>query len=161
MLLAFGDSHRNPQALEKICDIIKQEKPDLFVHTGDNFADFQRLLRRTKINGYGVRGNCDSPFIVGAPEELFFDYRGVKIFLTHGHNYGAKYTQEQLLKRAEEEGAGVVIFGHSHVQLARTERGIWLVNPGSIPLPRGDSKPGYARLMVTAGEIGIELVQTA
>lgn len=159
MLLAFGDSHRHPVVLEEMAEIIRREQPQLFVHTGDNYADFQRLLRKTKVPGYGVRGNCDYGLIAGAPEELVFDYQGYNIFLTHGHQYGAKHSLALLLQRTRDLGADVVIFGHSHMPMVQEEQGILLVNPGSIPLPRGGSDSGYAKIYVKNNKLQGQLLK--
>jgi len=159
MLLAFGDSHHSKTALEQIAEIIRREEPQIFVHTGDNYGDFYSLKKKTKVQGYGVRGNCDFGLLLGVKEELLFEYRNKKILLVHGHKHSAKHTYKVLLERAKELGAEAVIFGHSHVQLALKYQGIWLVNPGSISLPRGGSPPGYARIIVDGSEIKTELVQ--
>lgn len=158
MVLVFGDTHRNLAALATIEEIIRTSQPELFVHTGDNFTDFELLSRLTGAPGYGVRGNCDSPFALAAPESIIFEYQGLKFLLTHGHKYGAKYSTDQLVRRGQELGVAAVIFGHSHVQFAKKIDGIWLVNPGSIPLPRRGS-PGYARLEVKTGQIQVELLR--
>ncbi|MGI6364305.1 MAG: metallophosphoesterase family protein [Bacillota bacterium] len=157
MLLAVGDSHRSSRALALIAEIIHRHQPELFVHTGDNFSDYEFLKKQTKLSGYGVRGNCD-PGLFRAPEEQIIDYCGKKILLTHGHTLGVKYSYSGILGRAKDVGADAVIFGHSHVQFAQEEDGIWLLNPGSIPLPRGGSPAGYAWLKVEAGEIQVQLV---
>jgi len=159
MLLAFGDSHRNTSALNTIHSIILQEQPELFVHTGDNYADFHFLKKKTKILGYGVKGNCDLGFIPGISEELIFEYCQKRFFLTHGHFYNVKYSLGELISRARELAVDAVIFGHSHVQQAEQEGGIWLINPGSIPLPRGGSSAGYARITVESGCIKVNLIQ--
>lgn len=151
MLLAFGDSHRYPIVVEEIEAIIEREKPSLFVHTGDNYADFLRLQKKTKVPGYGVRGNCDRG--VSAPAELIFDFLDFKIFLTHGHLYGAKHSTEKLVERALELGVQGVIFGHSHVPLVTEVDGILLVNPGSIPLPRRGSDSCYAKIHVKNNQL--------
>jgi hypothetical protein len=153
MFLAFGDSHHYPIVLEEIEVIILREKPSFFVHTGDNFEDFQRLLKKTKIPGYGVRGNCDRRLFADVPEELVFNFHGFEILLTHGHQYGAKNSQDRLVERALELGVQGVIFGHSHVPLLKEEGGILLVNPGSIPLPRRGSDSCYAKIFVKNNQL--------
>lgn len=157
MILAFGDSHRSQNALEQIAQIICLEQPEFFVHTGDNHGDFQWLKKRTKIAGYGVRGNCDMGLLPGVREEILFEFNTRKILLTHGHRYGVKYSQDDLCRRARQLEAEAVIFGHSHVQLVLEKDGILLINPGSIPLPRAGSKAGYARITVQSS-IQAELV---
>lgn len=158
MLLALGDSHRNRIALEKIAELFCRERPQLFVHTGDNFTDYKFLRKKTGISGFGVRGNCDLGIIPGAKEELILEYAGKKIFLTHGHLYGVKYSLTDLLRRAKELDVDAVIFGHSHVALLERMDGMWLINPGSLSLPRRGCRPGFARIRVEDGEIKGELV---
>lgn len=159
MLLAFGDSHRSEVALELIAEVLLRDRPELFVHTGDNYADFKYLKKQTKIPGYGVRGNCDGGIMLGVSEELVFEFHTKRILLTHGHSLGVKYSQGGLVERALEMTVDAVIFGHTHVQFAEQQEGIWLINPGSISRPRGGSHPGYAWINVVAGEIKVELVQ--
>lgn len=160
MFLAFGDSHRSSRALALIAEIILRRQPELWVHTGDNYSDYQFLKKKTKISCYGVRGNCDLGLSSAlAPEELIIEYRAKKFLLTHGHFYGVKHSYSDILRRAKEVAADAVIFGHSHVQFAQEKDGIWLVNPGSIPLPRGGSPAGYAWLEVEAGKIQVQLEQ--
>lgn len=159
MLLALGDSHRSQVALELIAEIILRDRPKFFVHTGDNYSDYKHIKKQTKIPGFGVRGNCDLGLLPGAPEELILDYQNKKVLLTHGHTLGVKHSYRGLVERARAVAADAVIFGHTHVQFAQQQEGIWLINPGSIPLPRGGSQPGYARLKVVSGELKVELVQ--
>lgn len=157
MLLAFGDSHRYSTVLAEMTKIIRREQPQFFVHTGDNYVDFQRLQQTTGLPGHSVRGNCDYYLPAEVPEELVFSLHGFNIFLTHGHQYGAKHCLSLLVERARDLNAQAVIFGHSHVQLVREEEGILLVNPGSIPLPRGNSESGYAIIFVKSGKLQAEL----
>ena len=157
MFLAFGDSHRYSIALAEMAEIIRRQQPQFFVHTGDNYQDFQRLQKTTGLQGYGVRGNCDRNLPAEVPEELVLSFHGFSIFLTHGHQYGVKHCLNLLVERARDLGAQAVIFGHSHVQLVQEEEGILLVNPGSIPLPRGNSESGYAEIFVKNGKLQAEL----
>lgn len=159
MLLIFGDSHRSALALELITEILLRERPEFFVHTGDNYSDFKQIKKQTKITGYGVRGNCDGGIILGVSEELVLKFHSKRILLTHGHTLGVKHSHRRLVERAQTLSVDAVVFGHTHVQFAQQQEGIWLVNPGSISLPRGGSQPGYAVLNVQAGEIQVELRQ--
>lgn len=158
MLIALGDSHRHTGVLAGMAQVLVREQPQVFVHTGDNYGDFLYLRRESKIPGHGVRGNCDPLLTLGAPEEVVFDYEGFKIFLTHGHKYGAKHSLDQLAARAQDLGAAAVIFGHSHVQLIEERQGILFINPGSLSLPRGGSPAGYARLSAAGPKLSGQLV---
>lgn len=156
MILAFGDTHRDQASLDRIVEIIRAQQPLAFIHTGDNYPDFQWLKRQTKVEGYGVKGNCDG-FWSGAKEELCFNFNSKKILLTHGHRHRVKESHNLLAEYARDLAADVVVFGHTHVQYALREQGLWLINPGSMPLPR-DGKPGYARIEVWEPGIDVELI---
>ena len=82
---------------------------------------------------YQVAGNCDrycAPQY--ACELLVCSVGGVKIFMTHGHRYGVKAGDEALLAAAREQGAQIVLYGHTHRAVCRRETdGIWVMNPGS------------------------------
>lgn len=158
MFVAFGDSHRSQRALDRMADVILAKEPEFFVHTGDNFCDFQWMKKRTKIHGFGVRGNCDGGLILGARDEVIFKYQGKKILLVHGHMHGVKISYDRIYYYALQAEADAVIFGHSHVQYAQEEAGIWLINPGSISMPRGGSRPGFALISFQEEKLVAELV---
>ena len=39
---------------------------------------------------------------------------GIKIFFTHGHKWGVKYSTDRLFYKAKEIGAQIALFGHTH-----------------------------------------------
>ena len=61
---------------------------------------------------------------------------GHKVFLTHGHRYGVSYTLANLRETAEELGADVAIYGHTHMPALDEQNDIVLLNPGSVAKPR-------------------------
>lgn len=67
---------------------------------------------------------------------LTFDMCGHKVFLTHGHLYGVSYTMAKLREEAENCGADVAIFGHTHRPFMEEQNDILLLNPGSVAKPR-------------------------
>ena len=81
-----------------------------------------------------VKGNCD---FGGAEAEELVQILGHKILLTHGHNYGVKYSIDRLCYAAEEKQAEAAFFGHTHRPLVDYYHGILLFNPGSLGEPRG------------------------
>jgi len=95
------------------------------------------MLARAKEKVLCVRGNCDSevdqmvlPFpITSDYAAVFVD--GINIYLSHGHR-----EVPPLLKN------DVYITGHTHVPLKETAGYIHL-NPGSVSLPKENSKRGY------------------
>lgn len=136
----IGDTHLQEHILEGLLEELNQF--DFLIHTGDLYYDFEYLMQHLEIQGVGVRGNCD----VKGEEELLIDLAGKKIFICHGHRYGAKGSLNQLFYRGKELEADVVIFGHSHIPFCAQEEGLLLLNPGSVAYPRGGSKASYAIL---------------
>lgn len=102
------------------------------------------------LNGYAdrilaVRGNCDSEV-----DEMVLDFPilstysqvlwgGRRLFLTHGHMLGPDH-----LPRLR--AGDVFFYGHTHVPVARRQGDIFIVNPGSISLPKENSPHSYAVL---------------
>ena len=89
-----------------------------------------------------VRGNCDAEvdqMVLDFP--LMADYRTVSVegetlFLTHGHLEGLPI-----------EPGYIVLQGHTHVPLCEHKPGgWWLLNPGSVSIPKENSHHGYLLL---------------
>ncbi|WP_066639182.1 YfcE family phosphodiesterase [Desulfolucanica intricata] len=142
----FSDTHG-------FCDYVKIAIPrmgnlDLILHAGDYYTDKESLEKMTAVQVEAVVGNCD-PWANG-PREQIFKLEGKKLLLTHGHRYGIKNNLQKLFYRAEEVGADVVVFGHTHYAESVMYGGILLFNPGSISRPRGQAYPSYGILEITA-----------
>ena len=128
-VIIFSDSHRqfNPmmQAIEKESPI------DWIIHAGDVQSDVDDLkIVYPQIPIVSVKGNNDF-FVPDAENDRFFSLGGIKIFLTHGHNYGVKYSYAKLWKHAEGLGADLCIFGHTHQAINEKMGKVTLFNPGS------------------------------
>ncbi|MBQ9449121.1 MAG: metallophosphoesterase [Acholeplasmatales bacterium] len=114
-ILILSDSHRDFIRLD-------EKKFDYVIHAGDRGDTIFK-----NPNTYYVRGNCD---ILGPDEEnVVID--GKKYFITHGHLYNVKYKMDNLVYRGMQEHADIVIYGHTHIQEAFKEKGIWFINPGA------------------------------
>ncbi len=92
-----------------------------------------------------VRGNCDAEvdqMVLGFPlnadyNELFVGKH--KVFMTHGHVYSPK--------NMPELGKGTIFLsGHTHLPTAEEKDGIYMLNPGSISLPKGGHPHTYGVL---------------
>ena len=60
----------------------------------------------------------------------------------HGHRFDVKWGLDQLSYYAEERGAKVVLYGHTHIAAAEFVGPVLMVNPGA--LMRGQ----YAELVI-------------
>ena len=85
-----------------------------------------------------VRGNCDAEvdnmvldFDVSA-NCLLLSADGVDYYATHGH-----------LPVPPLKAGTVLLFGHTHVPVFKEEDGIFILNPGSVSIPKMDSDRGY------------------
>lgn len=123
-----SDSHGDRAAFELLCPRLKGV--DAIVHLGDGMGDAKRILERTGLPLYAVSGNCD--LTQDYPAERTEVFSGFKALLTHGNHLKVKHSLLRLTLRAEEVGAGLALFGHTHVPLAEWSRGVLLVNPGAL-----------------------------
>lgn len=94
---------------------------------------------------YAVRGNCEAEvdqMVLDFP--VLADYcilviGGHTFYATHGH----VYNKENLPPMQEGD---ILIHGHTHVLKAKKMDGYYLLNPGSVSIPKKDNPPTYAVL---------------
>ena len=140
-VLVFSDSHAG---LSFMRNAVKAVKPDALIHLGDYYDDAETIaFENSHIPMYSVPGNCDRHRVFGKPELLCLPVFGAKLFMTHGHNYGVKFSDGKLLAEARTMGAQAALYGHTHSAVCRREDdGLWVINPGSC-----GSYSGSAALM--------------
>jgi len=127
--IIFSDSHRSFNPMMKAVEA--EGNVDLIIHAGDVLADVEDLqIVYPNHNIVYVKGNNDI-WDRTAPEDRFFEFGGVKIFLTHGHNYGVKYSPAKVMQKGKELGAALCIFGHTHKVFNEKIGNVTLFNPGS------------------------------
>ncbi|MCD8510304.1 MAG: metallophosphoesterase [Bacillus sp. (in: Bacteria)] len=147
--LIMSDSHGWEKELAAVIERHRGEVDALF-HCGDSeLAEESPVLD----NVYTVRGNCD--FGSGFPEEINEEVNGVNFYIAHGHLLNVKMTAMNLVYKAQESGADIVCFGHTHVPIAFEEKGIIIVNPGSMRLPRQVKVGTYVLVEKTGTEIDV------
>jgi putative phosphoesterase len=132
-LVAVADTHSHPH--EETERRLSAAAPDAILHGGD-IGDLEVLERLAKIAPvYAVRGNIDTR-ADGVPDvltlEITRDGRAVlRILLTHIAVAGPRIRAE-VAKRAKAAGASLVVCGHSHVPFIGVDKGLTVLNPGSI-----------------------------
>jgi len=124
-ILVFSDSHG---VAEPMAEIARAETPAMALHLGDCVSDADSLARVTPLEC--VRGNCDR--FCDEPDYRLLEIGGHRIFMTHGHRYGVKFSLEKLLLTASLSGADIVLFGHTHRPLCEEADGLRVINPGSF-----------------------------
>ena len=144
-VLVVSDSHGKTDFL---IEAIKKVEPDMMIHCGDveGQEDYISGLFQGPI--YFVKGNCDN--FSQKNENLCLTVGAHKVMITHGHRYGVGWDLQQLEYAAEEQGADVALYGHTHVPLVIKEAdGMVVMNPGSISYPRGQKRrPSYGVILV-------------
>ncbi|CDQ18221.1 hypothetical protein SAMN05192559_10231 [Halobacillus karajensis] len=138
-ILIVSDTH----GLKKEVNAIKERHADVdaMIHCGDSELSFDS----NELEGfYYAKGNCD--FEREMQEEQILQVGELTFIVTHGHLYQVKMTLIPLSYRAEEVGAQVACFGHSHIAGAEKVGDTLFINPGSARLPRDRKEPTYAIL---------------
>lgn len=125
----MSDTHGDFFNLKKAIDA--QPQADVVIHLGDGELelDDMRSLYRSKMF-FNVRGNCD--FCSSAQDSLIREFDSKRIFATHGHLYGVKYSPETLIKHSFEEKVDILLFGHTHNAFEQYHDGLYILNPGSL-----------------------------
>ena len=131
-ILIFSDSHGDT---DRCIDIINkfENRLDAIIHAGDCVRDAEDIsFIFPDIPIYYVRGNND--FLTTAPGDVIMDIGGVRIFVTHGHDYRVKYELKYstLAAKAESVGAKLCVFGHTHISYTDFKGEMTILNPGSI-----------------------------
>lgn len=149
-ILVLSDTHGDFNTLRAIVER-QREITDLFLHLGDGERDVRNLLSLyPDLPIRFVRGNCDQGTDTPFCEEL--QAQKVKLFMTHGHLLGVKYTLDRIEREAKHCGARVALYGHTHSQFYSYERGIHILNPGSPSFPRGTER-GYGVVEIHGDQI--------
>lgn len=135
--LIFSDTHGTDYFISRALDMHRDASFVFFL--GDGLYDVDSYaMSDTRRTWVAVRGNGDySRYLCGSAVECVeeFTLMGYKIVLTHGHLYGVKGGDEGLLRLADERGADIVLYGHTHLPresyISDGERPVYLFNPGA------------------------------
>ncbi len=154
--IVISDSHRSGENIGRA--LSKNPDAEVVFYLGDGISALDAYIERYPEKAwFYVLGNCDLPTVAGgsfcAKKIDSINLFGKKIVLTHGDLYGAKWGTGGLIKLAEEQGADVVLYGHTHIEKEEyiSERGLWLFNPGSLEASFGKA-PSFG--LITLSEDG-------
>lgn len=133
-IVIVADTHM-PRMARKLPEPLVRElaAADAILHAGDwtDLKLFKELSDFAPV--YGVAGNNDGPEIVkrlGYRKIVRFE--NVAIGLVHGHGAASRQDTEQNAIRAfEGEAVQAIVYGHSHIPVAKVLNGILIFNPGS------------------------------
>ena len=151
--LVISDIHGSSYYAKKIKEIYNKENPDKIILLGDlyyhgprnsltdeyNPMEVAKTLNEYKDIILCTKGNCDAEVDEMISEFKFEDYielniNGVDFFFSNGH----KYNMDNLPPVGK-----VVVYGHFHTGFIEEQYGIIFANPGSISLPKNNTKHSY------------------
>ena len=156
-IVVFSDSHGY---LENMIDVIARMETQVnaIFHLGDCVKDAEELGKKfPDIPIYVVRGNND--FGVHTPSFKIVRVGKVCFLLTHGHKERVHTGLDYMGYWAEENGANMALFGHTHRGFNEYFGRIRLFNPGSISLPRDSGTPTFGILTVEDGVVEGEIME--
>ena len=124
-----------------ICNKAQINRSTFYLH----YKSIDDMLNSIKDKISCIKGNCDSevdemvlefPFV----KESIIVFPSFKIFLTHGHIIN-KDNMPMLSK------GDILLYGHTHIPMWHTDNnGIRIFNPGSVSIPKNNSKHSYMTL---------------
>ena len=157
--LIVSDIHGSLSGANAIIEAIKEHQPDFILCLGDilyhgprndvpqDYAPKKVIEIMNSLAGkiIAVRGNCDGEvdqMVLQFPitsDTNFIPYQGHFIAMSHGHVYSPDHLPYL------HEG-DIFLSGHTHIPTCNKKDGIYLLNPGSISLPKQNHPKTYAIL---------------
>ena len=153
-ILVVSDIHGSAYYAEKIPEIFEREKADKIIVLGDLYYHGPRnpltkdyspmkvaeILNSLKDRLEVIKGNCDAEVdeMISEfkfKEHLLLEVNNMKIYFTHGH----KNNMDNL----PDEQIDMMVYGHFHTGFIVKKDGIIFANPGSISLPKDNTKNSY------------------
>lgn len=126
--LVCSDSHG---AVGPLLGLVHNTAPDCLIFLGDGVRDIRTVLAaHPSLQVLCVAGNND--YYDDTPAQQTALLCGKRIFMAHGHTYGVKRGLWRLIAAARLARSDIVLFGHTHTPLCSYERGMLVVNPGSV-----------------------------
>ena len=148
-VLIISDTHGKLDNFKKVLNI--EKSVDMILHLGDVCHDEEEIRELANCDVRYVRGNCD--IFSYESDSLDFKIGNYNFHMEHGHFISTNL--QSIAYKAEEIGADVMLFGHTHIPLLTWVGDVRIINPGSLSKPRqSDGKPTYLVMNVdNNGEI--------
>ena len=154
-VLIISDTHKCQKNLEYIME--RMEPIDLLIHLGDTEGYEDEIAQIAECPVEMVAGNNDYFSELDREKELRLGkYR---VLLTHGHYYYVSMGLANIKREAESRGFDIVMFGHTHRPMVEYDRGLIVVNPGSLSYPRQEGRqPSYIIMEIDRkGEVNFRI----
>lgn len=155
-IMIASDIHGSAYYCRKLLQCYDEERADKLLLLGDILYHGPRndlpreyapkevieMLNARKEEILCVRGNCDTEvdqMVLAFPimaEYCILYESGRMIFATHGHQFHMK--NPPMLKQGD-----ILLHGHTHVPALEEFDGKYYLNPGSVSIPKENSKHSY------------------
>lgn len=169
--LIVSDIHGSIESAEIIINNFKKHNCDLILCLGDvlyhgprndlpNYYNPKKVI--TLLNEYAdkilcVQGNCDAEvdqmvLKFEIHKDLDLNLNGFCFHLEHGHHLEDLFCNSKY-----------ILFGHTHISVIKEENEKIYINPGSITLPKNNTKRGFMILdedAITHYDIDNNILQT-
>ena len=150
--LVVSDNHGDRDILVQLVNHYKGQVDAMF-HCGDSELEASDPIW-THFTA-AVKGNCD--YGPGYPEVATKNTGQDVVFVTHGHLSNVRFGLTQLGLLAEQAGADIALFGHTHEIGCEMHQGCLFLNPGSIRQPRGPIQiQSYAIIESTSEHLAVQ-----
>jgi uncharacterized protein len=152
-VVAMADTHAPRRWKSCPAPVAEQlRRADVILHAGDvcTAAVLDELSQYAPV--LAVIGNNDGPDVAawGATPTLQTELGGLAVAMIH--DSGPAPGRPQRLRR-RFPGAGLVVYGHSHIPMDVTEAGIRIFNPGSPTDRRRQPRGTLGVLRIEAGRL--------
>lgn len=155
-LMIASDIHGSAYYCRKMLENFDREQPEKLILLGDILYHGPRndlpkeyapkevisLLNHRKESLLCVRGNCEAEvdqMVLDFPvlaEYMILYLDGRMVFATHGHIHN----EEKLPPLGKN---AILLHGHTHIPVIADRGDYLLLNPGSVSIPKGNSKNSY------------------
>ena len=123
-----SDTHGNFALAVRALDVLGHF--DHIIHLGDTTADAEVMELALGREMIITSGNCDMNREY--PHCLVMDLCGKKFLITHGDRFQVKSGLAKIYQGALDEGADIVLYGHTHVPSIEHIDEVTLMNPGAV-----------------------------
>ena len=153
-LLVSSDVHNDEQALEQLAEKAADPRCLAFLYAGDLDVENYFISHILRCRGFvflPVQGNCDNRWDwtdvgIELPMYRTCTYKGLRIFLSHGHLYWSPSSVG-----LDDKDFDLVVTGHTHKCGISSEfieqKRVISLNPGSPSRPRGGTRASYGLVL--------------
>ncbi|WP_051280628.1 metallophosphoesterase family protein [Anaerovorax odorimutans] len=152
-LLVISDTHGKIESAVKIYKELKNI--DMIIHLGDLASDAKLLENILGADIISVKGNMDGDYSMNGGKILKTPYGN--IYLAHGHMENVKFSPQTILYKSLEMGCKAAFYGHTHIPYFNQTESVFLLNPGSLSLPKGGRAGSYAIVNITESSFDAEI----